>query len=256
MVRRLLLWLSLAGLGLFGSLFVLSFVEPLLIERAVREVVRIEIESRVGEKIDALTGSRIAALAGKVLQKNQAEMEAAEKRIRDEVPRKVAEVMSNMLKADCECRQRLRAFTEVAAHGRLSSLSQFRERLLEQVESAYANVSSQLLRELRIFSGSNALAFALLGLVTLLRGKASLQLILPAVVLLGAVVVTASLYLFNQDWLHTILFGEYVGLGYAAYLVGVAFLLADVVFNRARVSTLCLNVSANMVGSAVHALPC
>ncbi len=112
------------------------------------------------------------------------------------------------------------------------------------------------MREFRVFTGSNAIAFALLGVVTLLRRNATLQLALPAVVLAGAVVVTGSLYLFNQNWLHTIVFGEYVGLAYAAYLAGVALLLADVVFNRARITTRMVNVVLQSVGSAVHALPC
>ena len=74
--------------------------------------------------------------------------------------------------------------------------------------------------------------------------------ILPAFVLVGAVLLAGGLYLFNQDWLHTIVFGDYLGLGYAAYLALVAAMLADIAFNRARV----INVLLNALGAAVA--PC
>jgi hypothetical protein len=66
-----------------------------------------------------------------------------------------------------------------------------------------------------------------------LRKRAGLQLVLPTVVLLGAAGLAGYLYLFNQDWLHTIIFSEYVGLGYFVYLALAVALLTDVLFNRA-----------------------
>lgn len=72
----------------------------------------------------------------------------------------------------------------------------------------------------------------------------------------GAAGVVGALYIFGQDWLHTIVFNDYVGLGYFAYLgVAVAF-LADVAFNRARVSTQVVNAAFNIVGAAIQAVPC
>jgi hypothetical protein len=83
-----------------------------------------------------------------------------------------------------------------------------------------------------------------------------LQLLLPAVVMVGAVMVTGGLYLFNQDWLHAILFADYVGLAYPVYLACVALLLGDVVLNRARVTTPIVNMLLEAVGAAVRAVPC
>ncbi len=129
-LRRLLLVVSALGALLFAGLAALSFIEPLWIERAVREVLRHEVR---------------------------------------------------------------------------------------RIESAYGEVSRHLLRELRIFAGVNALAFGLLALITLNRRASTLQLLLPSVAVIGAAALTASVYLFNQDWLHTIVFGQYVGWAYAAW---------------------------------------
>jgi len=241
---------------IFGAGFVLSFLDPLLIERAAREIVRIEVERKIGEKIDTLSNTRIAALAQKALLKTDVDIQRAQAALREEVPRRVANVIADMLNADCECRKRLIEHMKRSEVERLSSLTQVRQRLQVLVESAYASVTWNLMRELRIFSASNAVAFAVLGVVTLARKMATLQLILPAVALLGAVAVTGGIYLFSQDWLHTIIFGQYVGLAYSLYLVGVARLLGDVAFNRARVTTQLVNTALSAVGAASSAVPC
>jgi hypothetical protein len=190
------------------------------------------------------------------LQDTESDIARTERAIRDEIPRKVVSVVTNMLDADCECRERLAGYVLKSETERLTSLMQARERLTGLIESVYASVASDLMREFRIFAASNAIAFVLLGLVTLMRSGATLQLVLPAVVLIGAVTVTGSLYLFNQNWLHTIVFGEYGGLAYAVYMLGVAFLLADVLLNRARVTTRLLNLAFHAIGSATTAVPC
>lgn len=254
--RLALLAISLLGVLIFGAGFGLSFLDPLLIERAARELVRIELERQVGEKIDTLSNARIAGFAQRALQKADVDIQRTQAALREEMPRRVANVIADMLKADCECRKRLLGHLQRSAQERLSSLTDVREKLTGLVEAAYASVTRSLMREFRIFSASNAVAFAVLGVVTWVRRQAVLQLLLPAFVLLGAVAVTTSLYLFNQDWLHTLVFGEYVGFAYSLYLAGTALLLADVVLNRARVTTHIVNAALNAAGSAATAIPC
>jgi hypothetical protein len=255
-MRHIILALSALGFALFGFAFALSVASPLLIERAAREVVRIEVERRVGEKIDSLSNQRIARLAERALKQNQAEIDRAQAALREDVPRKVANVVADMLNADCECRKRLVERAEKSQVEELSSLSQGREKLLFLIESTYASVSQSLMREFRIFTASNAAAFALLGITTLARRRVGLQLVLPAVVLVGAAAITGSLYLFNQNWLHTVVFGQYVGMAYVAYLAGVALLLTDIAFNRARVTTHMVNAVSSALGSSFAVVPC
>jgi hypothetical protein len=233
-----------------------SFFSPLTVERAAREIVRIEVERRVVNKIDALSNSRVMVLAQKALGKTDAELQEAKRLLAEDVPRKVAAAVANMLNADCECRKRLAQLAVNAQKDRIADLNQVRERLAALIESAYASVSAQLLRELRIFAGSHALAFAALGAVTYARRGASLQLVLPAVVLLGAVTATSMIYLFNQDWLHSVVYSDYVGFAYLGYLALASALLADVVFNRARATTKFVNAILDAVGSTLQALPC
>jgi hypothetical protein len=255
-MRPAILLISALGTLFFGMGLLVSLLNPLLIEQAARGVVRIEVERRVGEKVDALSNSRIVGFAQKALQKTELDIQRTQEALRQEIPRKVANVLADMLNADCECRRRLVDRMQQSEDLRLTSLAQVRENLLSLIESAYGSVTSNLMREFRIFCGSNAAAFALLGAVTLLRRRAAFQLLLPAFVLLGAVVTTGGLYLFEQNWLHTIVFGQYVGFAYVLYVAGVALLLADIAFNRARFTTRVVNQALSAVGAAASAVPC
>lgn len=88
------------------------------------------------------------------------------------------------------------------------------------------------------------------------RRRASLQLLAPTVVLLGAAALVACCYLFSQNWLQTILLSDYVGWTYAPWLGLVIAALADVVWNRARICSMLVNGVLNGVGAAASAVPC
>lgn len=255
-MRTLLLAIALSGFAIFGAAFAVSFANPILIETLAREVIRIEVEKRVGHRIDSLSNTRLVGLAQKVLRKTDDDIAASTRQIRDSVPKMVANVVADMLDADCECRKRLVENAERSADERLTTLGQVRQRVTDFIEVAYAHVTSSLMREFRIFTAANAVVFLLLAGVAFRRRQAAAQLLLPSAVLLVAAAVTGALYLFGQNWLHTIIFSSYVGLSYFAYLALAVALLSDVAFNRARVCTWMLNQAASVLGSALHFVPC
>jgi hypothetical protein len=255
-VRRGLLYFAFAGCIAFATLWLVAWLQPLLIERFAREALRTEITARTGERIDALTDARITGLALKALRRNDAEIARTRQALREGTPEQVDLFIAAILRADCPCRARLKetALGLTAAH--LERLTDAKERLEALVASSYAQARSLLLRDIRIFAGTNALAFAILALVVWFRRQAGLQSLLPAVVLGGSVAIAGSAYLFNQDWLHTLLFSDYVGYGYSAWMLALVALLADIVFNHARVTTELVNAAGSALGYAIHAVPC
>jgi hypothetical protein len=71
-----------------------------------------------------------------------------------------------------------------------------------------------------------------------------------------ATLICAYFYVFEQNWLLTIIYGDYLGFAYLAYL-GVVFLfLCDIVLNRGRVTTQFANAILDAAGSAVTLSPC
>lgn len=235
--RRALLGLCAAGLALFGGLCALSFVAPLTVERLAREVIRIEVQRRVEARVDDLSDTRLAGLARKALEKTTADAAASEDALRRQIPEQVANAVARMLNADCECRKRLLRWARDAEQERLGSLRQMETRLTEWIERAYAHTRDQLLRELRIFTGANAVCFLLLGALCLWKRPTTAQLGLVAATLLSAGLMVGGVYLFQQDWLHTVVFGTYVGWGYGAYLAAVTGLFSDIAFNRGIVTS-------------------
>jgi hypothetical protein len=217
MLRKTLLAISAVGALAFGAAFAMSWIRPVLVERAMRRVVQRELEQEIGKHIGSAA------------------------------TRRVAKVVAEMQDPDCPCRS---VFVKAAA--RFLKL----HAAIPPIRVHYVRVIRALMRELRIFTAANALVFLLLGITTYARKRAGLQLLLPAAVLLTASTVVAALYLFAQNWLHTIVFHDYVGLGYFAYLsLAVAF-LSDIAFNHARVSTHVFNAACDLVGAAIQAAPC
>lgn len=249
MLRRGLIALGAIGALLFGLALAASLVEPLLVERGARELLRLEMERRIGERIERLDESRLGAMAHDALKRLSIERDVATRRLRDDVPRITAAVLDRMQDADCECRRRIAQLIEDGARSEVASLGEAEKTLRRIAESAYASASRQWLREFRIVSGTNAVAFALLALIAWWRPRAAIQLTVPALLVLAAVGLTGYGYLFQQDWLHTLLFNDYVGFGYAAWLAGVTALLGDIVLNRARLTTGVLNVLFGAIAS-------
>lgn len=251
-MRRFLLGLGLLGVLLFGGALAMSWIDPLAVERLARAAIRIEVERKVGEKVAVLSDARVAGFALRALGQTDADIARAKQALGDQVPARVAQVVAQMLDRDCACRKRLAALVRQASGDRQSSLTRARERLTEMIEASYASVAGSLLREFRIVAGCNGLAFAALGLTALSRRRSASQLLAPAMVLLVAVGVTGGMYLLRQDWLHTLVFGDYVGWAYGAYLAAVTALLADVALNQGRMA----NVLLQAAGSVPAAIPC
>ncbi|MBI3731310.1 MAG: hypothetical protein HY254_23655 [Burkholderiales bacterium] len=256
MIRTLLLIISILGGLLFGAAFVLSYTNPVMVENMAREVVRMEVEKRVTEKLDTLQDSKVMGLASRIANHQNAEIENIRQQLAAGLPAKIAGIVAEMGKLDCPCRQKIEKSITTGLEERSVRLTQLNEKLNALIRGKYMEVAQALTREFRIFSAANALVFILLAGTVSLRPRASLQLLLPAVVLLGAAAITAFFYLFKQDWLHTIVFADYVGQAYFSYLSLAIACLADVVFNKARICSATINGAAQVVGASFQVLPC
>lgn len=252
MLRRGLMGIGALGALLFGAALLLALVQPLLIERGARELLRIEIERRVHQRIDQLDERRLGALAREALGRLESDEAAATQQMREGVARLVDATLARMQDASCECRRRMAEWIERSAHARVDAIGKAQVQLKQVAESAYASASRRWLREFRIITGTNAVAFALIALIAAWRPRAQLHLAVPALLVLIAVGITGYGYLFAQDWLHTVLYNDYLGYSYVVWLVVVVGFLGDIVLNRGRVTTGLLNG----IGGVVSAVPC
>ena len=255
-MRSIIFCLGCIGAFLFTTLLAASYVRPMFVETIALEIVRHEVEKRVGKKLEAIDGSKLTQLAERISRRNATEIETARNKLKAELPKKIAAVVAEMGNASCECRKFVEEAATAHFKSTISNLANINERLTSLIRTKYMEVAHSLTREFRIFTSANAIVFALLAITAVLRKSAKVHLILPAVILIGASIFVGALYIFKQDWLHAILFDDYVWLWYFGYLaIAIAF-LADVLLNRGRISTRIVNISANILRSAVQISPC
>ncbi|MDR2128388.1 MAG: hypothetical protein LBP52_04915 [Burkholderiaceae bacterium] len=255
LVRRIAWVLGVLGCLFFSSAFVASMVNPGFVEQVAKNIIRYEVEKRVREKVDAIDSNFLGSRAASLVKNYSKDIEQAQSLLAAQLPARLAEVIAEMQNLDCECRKKVEANIRSGFGWQIASASAAREHLTALIRSGYMETAHQVIREFRIFTGTNAVVFALLLVALFVKRQAGLHLLPAAIALLAAASITAYLYLFQQNWLHTLVFSDYTGLAYIAYL-GTAFaLLCDVIFNRARVTAQMLNVALHSLGS-IQIAPC
>jgi len=256
LIRKIVLFGSLCGTLVFGAALIASLLDPGLAERLAREAIRMQVERKVHQRIEALDTSFVARQAGRLSDDYARQIARTKHLLEEQLPERLATVIAEMGNLECECRKKIETSLRGILERGIANAAQARDRLTTLVRSQYMFTAERLTREFRIFMGANALVCALLAAVALLRHRADLHLLPVALVLLGAGALTASLYLFNQNWLATVVFNDYVGWWYFAYLgVAMAF-LSDLAFNRGRVTAALLRSIGDATGGNLVILPC
>jgi hypothetical protein len=234
LLRALLAAVGLCGALVFGAAWAASLAAPGWVEQLGRALVRQQVEQRVGEKIDALDTATLTRLAERLGGEQAQRAARAARQLREGLPAQVAAVTARMLQLDCACRQNIQRSLERGMLHVLTDARRLQQRVDGMIRAQYMDTAARLIGEFRIFTGANALVFALLAAAVFCRPRAGAHLLPAALVLLLAAGVTGGLYLFNQNWLHTVVFADYVGWAYLLYLALASALLGDVLLNRGR----------------------
>lgn len=252
-VRAVVLCLGFAGGLIFTAAFIASWMTPHFISKTAREVIRYRVAQEVNEKVEAL-GAEFLVDKAKILMKDKAdEIGRLKLLLKAKIPELVAMVANQMADPKCPCRKWTPEPLRNVLLAMLADATQMQDRLAGLIKTKYLEVEAQLTREFRIFAGTNALAFVLLTLAVLIRRRAGLHFLPVGLMLFLATLVTSYFYLFNQNWLHTIVFGDYVGFAYAAYLAFVFACLWDILLNYARITAAVLDA---IFGAIFHVAPC
>lgn len=247
---------GLLGVALFLSLFLLTFGVPEALEKSAMGFVKAQVEREVVEKYDNALQSDLASNASVLAEKLGFEQKQIEQNLKDKLPEKIASIIASMCGYDCEKKKALAQSITAGYLDRIASLNIAQNTLGDIVKGKYLEIVSNLRLDLRIFLGSNTLIFAILLAISLLKPQAVLHLFVPGVLLLVSTLVSSYIYIFGQDWFYTILYNDYIGVGYLVY-IGVIFgFLMDITFNHGRVTTEIINGILNAIGSALSALPC
>jgi hypothetical protein len=233
--------LGLIGTLLFGTLFSFTFNIPGFIEDIGKEFIISEIKKKTDEKIQQVKlvteDSKIAKFAAALYKKNQQKIDEVKGQLKNKAHEKLAAVVAEMSDLSCECRKKYSENLKQGFEFKLMSLQAMNERLTDFMKGKYMEVSTELKRDVRIFTGSNAIIFLLLVLISFAKPQAIRHLFLPGILLFTATIVCSFFYLFEQNWLLTIIYNNYYGFAYLFFIFILFLFLCDIVINQGRVTT-------------------
>lgn len=252
--------IGVVGAAIFVTFFSLTYSVPGWVEEFGADYIESEAEKRIDSTIDAIqppeSDSALARIAQSMYEKNEAQIEQAKANLRNKVHEQWAVALALVRDLDCECRQKYTDMFESGFKTDIVLLQAANDRIVDFIHSSYMDVATELKTDIRIFAASNAAVFFLLLLVSFLRPQAITHLFLPGVLLAISTLICSYFYIFEQNWLLTMIHSSYLGFAYLAWL-GVVFLfLCDIVFNRGRISTEILNGISSAIGSAFSVVPC
>ena len=252
--------IGIIGAAIFITFFAFTYSFPGWVETFAADYIESEAQERIDASIDAIrppeSESALARLAQSMYEKNEAQIEQNKTNLKNKVHEQWAAALAAIRDLDCECREKWEDWFESGFNTNIALLQAANEQISNFIHSAYMDVATELKQDVRIFTASNAAVFILLLLVSFLKPQAMTHLFLPGVLLAVSTLICSYFYIFEQNWLLTIIHSSYLGFAYLTWL-GVVFLfLCDIVFNRGRVTTKILNAIFNAVGSAFSVVPC
>lgn len=252
--------IAILGISIYASVLYLTFSVPGWLEDVASSYIEQELSNQVNTSIDSFAPSQregiLGDLARKVFESNEEKIAESKEKLRLKAHESMASALAQIRDLDCECRSKYASILKRGFEFDISMLQSANDKIVEVIQGGYMKVVGELKRDIRIFSISNIGVFCLLLLASFLKPVARVHLLVPAVLLSISTLICSYFYVFEQNWLLTIIHSDYVGFGYLAYLAIVALFLADIVFNKARVTTEVLNSLLNAIGSAISVVPC
>jgi len=250
--------IGLFGIALFGLAFSLTFLSPIHYEKAARSFLEYKIEQKIKNRINFKSDGKIAMFAKNLLEKHQQQIKDIKERFLPVLHARIASIVANMQTPDCECRKRmlhgLAVASTLASALDITFLEKSEPQLQKLIEGHYGEIVADLLRDLRIFTGTNLVAFAALLLLSFVKSGYVRQLFLPGLLLAFASIITSVIYIFGQNWFFTLLYNDFVGMAYIAWLALTYGFLCDIALFEARITS---SLISNLFSSAIDAAsPC
>jgi len=252
--------IGLIGVLIFGVSFYFTYGVPGGVEEIAKDFIKERIQAETNEKIDSITlaaeDSILGKMAMKIMKGRDEEIASIKLKLKDNTHEKVASVIAEMRDLSCECRDKYAQKIKDRMELKVSNLEVMNEKLMGFMRYKYMEVVNKLSQELRIFTGSNFAMFSILLLVSFFKPKAMIQLFVPGLLLAISTLTCTYFYLFEQNWFFTIIYSDFLGFWYLAYIGGLFLWFCDIIFNMARVTTRLVNYFFQAVGAALSAVPC
>lgn len=251
--------MTLIGTTVFASFLLYINLAPKDFDQRTRNFAVSQIEQKIDGRLASAASSpaaeRVSEFAGRISDRLQSRVDDMRGSLDAGIDVLVADILAAACKLDCERRDEAAGAVREFYENSILRHSMALDRLENLVVGEYDAVMTELRLDLRIFSGSTALAFGLALLLSVFRGRAAAHLVPISIALTLATVLAVSWYALGQDWVMTVLFSNYWGWTYSVFLGGLSALMIDIAVNKARVTSFVFNSIGNGIGG-INFLPC
>lgn len=256
-IRGLNIFLSAAGVLVFGGLLLFVTLDKEGYQRQVETFVMAEVERRIDQTIDPGFTEGLIQATGILSERLRKQAEAMEAQLRGGIHDFVNAVIENYCDEDClgRCegacveRQTLETALTVIYEKSLNWTKIGIERLRQRVEDKYASTHAELRADVLIFLSSSLAVMLTALMLALFKGQASRHLLPISFILMLSTLFVASWYLFGQNWLLVVIYSDYWGWGYLTTLGWLFLWQCDIVFNRARITREVIYFFVGIAGS-------
>lgn len=251
--RGINIGLCLAGVLVFGPMLLYLQSMPRDFEARAQTFILDEIDAALApdsamNKVAHLGGGDLAFPADRV-EALRLNLAAAQHNF-------IALVVEALCVRDCRAKEILEADLLKAYDDIPSRLKPGFDVLRGMVGAKYHAVFDELRRDITIFLSANVIVLGIALILALVRGRAAKHLAPVSIVMAIATLLTATWYVFGQNWILTIITSDYFGWSYLVLLAVIFLLLADIGLNRARVISKILNAISDALGWEWVWLPC
>lgn len=250
--------IGLAGLLVFVPLLMATFASPIEVERAARGYIESKIKHHVeailGEVTEKASDTTLGRLAQKLAEKNKDKLQVLKDRLSSGLNERIAAEVARMQNLNCECRALLRVALDAVTAAEIADIEDIEPQLRRLIEGNYVEIVTSLMLDVRIYAGTNAAAFLVLLMLSLVRSDRVRPLFVPGILLAVSVTVAALLYVVGQNWFFAVLNADYMGWAYTAWMLVLFAFLIDIALFNARVTLRILEAFGLAVSTA--AAPC
>jgi len=245
MIEKIIKSFLITGIVIYGIAFVYSFSSPQSIERHARSFVKEKVLQKTHDTIDKLRdnekNSKFVKVSKKLFHYKSQDLARYKKFLKSHIDEKLANVMAKMLNLNAKCRQKYKTIFHGFLIKKITNLKTATKTLEAFMTHHYMFVVSKIIKDFRIFLGSNLLILILMLFVLYQRSQASRKIYFLSGAMFITTVFASYLYLFNQNWFYTIIYNDFIGYTYLLLLMISLFFLVDIIFNKGRVSSALLS---------------
>lgn len=230
--------MSALGMMVFAMLFGLTVWVPNLAENKAKEFIKKKILEATDRKIDHLEEQYNSATshkrADKLIKKDHSVPNQLKQQLKKKTHAKIADVIREIADLDSKSRDDFAKGLEIITKSRIVTEDQYLHQIEHFMKRKYEELAIALVRDLRVLSVSNFLVFLIIFWNSLVSPNSNKNnLAYPTALFIGSAILLFFIYIFEQDWFYTMIFNDYGGLAYMAYLFIIFSILMGIILNKA-----------------------